>query len=292
MHCIGSLRGCINNSSINSGGYSIFADEQDIYNSSLTGALRTYARVNEITTLNIGKSTIPNIIDQITSYTSVIHIQNASLSGGITPSISNVGLVIIDSCLDSSPNITVTNNGRIYINNYQYSGFWLHQNAYNRLFSASVVRISGGGISIPADALTYSIRGNGQADSALYPLRAAVIAPKPFNGLTVNTSAMSLTNKTATLYFSSKFVTLTPTDIWFELEIPNGSTGSKMKTISTYQNIDLEADASVWSGDTVTSNKISTTFLLERAENCYARIYYNKFSNLGVTYIDPRIIIS
>lgn len=294
LYAASTYRGCLKNSSISCGTRAMLGDNLDIYNCNFMGNVSFGGRVAEINTLTAGVTTVSPLVD-LTSTDSYMHIQTINAVGAvITPTLESDGVLIVDNMLNASPTLNPLNAGRIYVNNEFYSGFWRHQTPYIRLLSSNVSRISGAGIATSGDLMGYSIRSNSVTDPQGQSHRAGCISPKPFSGMTVETSGLSLGEKTATMYIATKFLSsFTPSEIWFELEVPKGSTGSNTTVLSTYGNCEIEVDTSIWSGESGLSYyKLSIPFTLERAENCYARIYYNKFSNLGYTFIEPRILIS
>lgn len=192
------------------------------------------------------------------------------------------------------------NSGAIYLNNYPQKGFWSAQNQWHRLDTSVVQFVTVANISSGYSlAYTYLTNANypssyGTAEQAL------IIAPTPYTGAEIpTTQALSAQNQyNAVLYFATKNASaVTSSELWFDLVIPDGTTGTKTRTISSRaikDGVVTDTIASRWSGDAPLSIfKITLPFILDRSESVYSRIYWNKVMPGGTpkAYIAPRIII-
>jgi hypothetical protein len=100
------------------------------------------------------------------------------------------------------------------------------------------------------------------------------------------------------LYFATKYApAFSSTELWFDLEIPSGTTGNLTRNITSRGNknaIEVDVAGTNWIGETpISIFRISVPFILERQESVYSRIYWNKRMTGGTAnaYIAPRIII-
>jgi hypothetical protein len=229
-------------------------------------------------------------------------INNSSVGYPINFGTSKVSVEVMSSAgiLNTITSLAhPENGGAIYLNNYPQKGFWSAQNQWHRMDTSIVQFVTVADISSGYSlAYTYLTNSNfpssyGDAEQAL------TIAPSPFKGAEI-TSTQSLQaprQYNAVLYFATKSASaVTPTELWFELEIPSGATGTNTRTISSrsIKNGIISDSGTRWSGDAPLSIfKISIPFILERQESVYGRIFWNKVMPGGTpkAYIAPRIII-
>lgn len=286
----GSEGSCVTSCQFNSGGVAINSTGVNFYNCETYGAvLGTNPFIHLLNMGNESSTQDPfyqNNLDESLLYVETMDLSASSL---ISPLIQTSGVAIFEESPGVSLNMVPEDDfGRIYVNNEFVANLWHHETEYNRMFSTSAERVSGGGITVPADQTGYSIKANGLLDSGNIKQRAAVIAPKPFNGIPVTFSGTGY--KRVTLYFSSRLSTPLNDTIWFELEVPSGP-GTDTRTITTFGYDLIGAgvnDTSTWEGDNLlNSYKVELEFQLERDEVAYGRIHFDQETGIGYYYIDP-----
>ena len=139
----------------------------------------------------------------------------------------------------------------------------------------------------------YAIRGNGTGPD----YNPAYLGKFPFKGL-VRTSGQvgALGSRTVTLYGAYKgyIADPRPENIFMEITVPLGGTGTKRKIVDTRSyGMSWETDASAWTGDSgLTIIKMVVPFEYERLEDVEIRIgsYWNEPGSYF--YIDPTPIFS
>lgn len=284
---------CVRNSEFNSGGTAINSSGVSFYDTKAVGQVKGNNPFIHLTNFDNEASILTpwyenDLID------SLLYAESCSLSASSqsTPEVDTNGLVIIESVPGASLLHTPNGDfGAVYVNNEFIDNLWHHETENNTMFSTSAERVSGGGISTPVDQTGYSIKCTGQSDSGGVKSRAAVIAPRPFNGIPLSFTGTG--KKRVTLYFSGRLQAPTYDSIWFDLEIPDGAVGSSVKTVSTfgYDLSDGTNDTSVWEGDTsLISYKVDLEFTLDRDEVVYGRIYYDQVTSIGHFYLDPVLV--
>lgn len=234
----------------------------------------------------------------------VIHIKELVNKSGAATSINyGTALVAVEnmSAAGSLNTFTGLNDaysaGSVYLNNYPQTGYWLGQNYWHK-FDTSVVQFTtvngvNSGFSLAYTCLTTT-NWTGDVEQAF------IISPPPYTGAEVLMTAPISGRKqyNAVLYFATKYVpSITTSDIWFELEIPDGTNGTATRKISSkflFNGIETDTSGTSWIGETPLSiYKITLPFILDRQESIYSRIYWNKSLPGGTSkaYIAPRIII-
>ncbi len=81
-------------------------------------------------------------------------------------------------------------------------------------------------------------------------------------------------------------------DIWFDIEYLDQATGAHKATTSCRAIGALTSDSSTWTGATLTKFKLALTVTTGQA--CFAsiRFYFAKTDATGITYIDPKCVVT
>jgi hypothetical protein len=183
--------------------------------------------------------------------------------------------------------------GKVYLNNYPQNGYWLAQNYWHKMEANAVQYVTTDDISSGYSVKIQSTVALGTTTSIQH--QSLAISPEPFRGDTIVCSAAAIGPHTVTVYCATKFATtLSSKDIWVELEIPDGSSGTQTKLINTYGTNFVTVDTTTnWYGDSpLVKYKIEIPFNLERQENIYSRIHWNKNMVVGsaFAYVSPKAI--
>lgn len=282
-------RGCLSDSVLKASGYAFYGDRSDTINVQMTGAFRGGGDAMHISSLVKNDTVVSPFVD-VPQQPAVVYVQTLDVSGKSAPSLRTTGLLLIDQCINGPAGGLIFQNdeAKVYINNEELPNVWHHENGYNRMYSSLVERVSGGGIASFGDQAGYSIRCQGLADSSGYINRAAVLAPRPYSGKEATFGSTG--KKRFTLYLAYKLLgSINGTHVWAELEIPDGATGTKTRTISTFNYAQFTSDTSTWENDvSLTTVRLPIEFTLDRNEPIKWRLYYNAYSALGYLYVDPK----
>lgn len=103
-------------------------------------------------------------------------------------------------------------------------------------------------------------------------------------------------DRVITIYMAYKTYTNPPdpNNIWIELEVPNGGSGTKTRVISTRGNGNWEDDgASTWNNDSgLTLKKLRLQFPYDRAEGVKLRVGCDWWQSGAYALIDPKPVFS
>lgn len=309
---INSAKNYIKDSTIRACRVAVNSSSVDIQNCSITGSLWVAGDSIEINNFEVNKNAFKYTTQQAAlkfkydgqpSYyvptNNVMRIHNfVNNSGVIQPIEYNYGLMSIEAASGGAA-MTFTApadsySGRIYLNKYPQEGYWFASNYWNRMESSAVQYVTTDNISSGFSLKTSTI--NNMLTTFPVQSQALTISPEPYRGDTITSSAAALGSHTATLYLCTKFAgTLQARDVWFDLEIPDGPTGTRTKFITTYGCngiVEIDPDTT-WFGEApLIKYKIVLPFILERQENIYSRIHWNKSLVIGTAfaYLSPRLI--
>ncbi len=174
---------------------------------------------------------------------------------------------------------TILNRGLVCINNEAgVSGSFRCRTLDNEFKTVNAYRTGGASAALKMTPLA----------SGGWP---AYLGPKPFPGLTIATGTVGATgNRTITVYAAYKGYSTAPLseNLWIELEVPNGGSGTKTRVISTRGYGNWETDASTWNNDSgLTIVKQVITFPYDRAEDVKLRIGCDWFQAGCYALVDP-----
>lgn len=309
---INTSKNYLSNSTIRCSRVAVNASNLDVKNCSITGSMWVSGDAIELNTLEVNPNAFKFATqgaifkfkyDGTPQYyvpsNNVARIYNFNNISGVNQNIEyNYGLVSVESASGgfAIPLVSQINAyaGKIYLNNYPQSGYWYAANYWHRMESNGVQYVTSDNISGGFSIKTIT----GVVPGTTYPAQAQslCISPKPFRGDTVYSSGASLGWHTLTLYCATRFaLPVTSKDIWVEVEIPNGPTGTDTKIINTYGSKIVELDTTTtWLGDApLIRYKLEIPILLERQENIYTRIHWNKSMLVGssvLAYIAPHLV--
>lgn len=159
------------------------------------------------------------------------------------------------------------------------AGSWRCETIDNRLATVNAFRTGGA-----ATALKLTPKAN--AGDPVY------LGPKPFPGLTIAAATVgAVGTRTITVHAAYKNYTNgpNPENLWLELTIPDGTTGTKKRVITTRGFSNWEADGgSVWNNDSgLTQLKFTFTFPFDRLEPIQLRVGAEWFQSGAYCLIDP-----
>jgi hypothetical protein len=312
----------LTNSDISCGKIAIYSNGSlDISNTSITGSLFVSGDSVDITRLEVpisaARYSAPvNIIHHrgpsdndsgFRATNNVIRIGEFVNKSGIGFNIDyGSALVSVESMSAAGTLNTITspnyaqNSGKLYLNNYPQAGYWMSQNIWHRL-ETSVVQFTTSTGYNSGFSLSYTYLTNTNFPAATGPNeQALVVSPPPYKGNEVSSTQLLAPQRqySATLYFATKYApAINTNELWFELEIPSGSTGTEMRTISSRgkrNGVEIDTSGTVWVGESPLSIfKVTVPFILDRAESVYSRIYWNKSMAGGTAraFIAPKIVV-
>jgi hypothetical protein len=313
-----SAKSYLKNSRIKSSKLGIYSlGSLDISNTSVTGGVYVYGDAVELNTLaaplSSGRfSSAPNLLyhiggsgDERWATNSVIKINELVNRSIIGHSINFGSALVAVECMSAAGvlnsiggptyDTTVPNAGAIYVNNFPQDGYWLGQNAWHR-FSTSVVQFTTANSVNSGFSLEYMQITSSNFTGAVE--QAFEISPPPYKGNEVSTTTLAAQRQyKAVLYFATKYATaVTSSELWFEIEIPSGVSGTDTRIMTTRGMLDgvqVDNTGTVWLGESPLSiYRIVLPFILDRQESIYTRIFWNKtFGPPGKAFIAPRIII-
>jgi hypothetical protein len=229
----------------------------------------------------------------------VMRVHNFTNNSGVVQNIDyNYGLISVEAASGGVAIVFTTPtdsySGRVYVNKYPQEGYWYAANYWTRMESSGVQYVTTDDISSGFSLKTSSI----VTPLTTFPIQSQVltVSPEPYRGDTVVTSAVALGPHTVTLYIATKYATIpTSKEVWFDLEIPDGATGTKTKVVSSYGYkgiVEIDNDTTWYGEAPIVRYKITLPFILERNENCYSRIHWLKSLVIGTAfaYLSPRLV--
>jgi hypothetical protein len=297
-------RSCVSDSWLFSSGLAFNGSRADIVNCSGGGAIVGGGDSMHFVSLARGASTQAPFITlsnvSSSSISPILYIQTLNAAGQASgPNLTSNGLLIIDS-LSGAPAGTMLlpcDYSKIYINNEQIPNLWHHETPYNKMFSSLTNRSTGPGITGAGTGFSIRCEGkspdssnvNSNGNLTYNAMRAAVIAPRPYDGRAISFGTTG--NKRLTFFIANRLLgSLNGSNCWIEAIVPDGATGTQTKVISTTTHPTYITDSSsTWVNDSsLTMQKIVLEFNLDRAETVYWRFFFHDYvGGLGYLYFDP-----
>lgn len=179
---------------------------------------------------------------------------------------------------------TIANRGTITINNEAgVTGSWRCRTVDNELKTVNAYRTGGASAAVKLTPLA----------SGGMP---AYVGPLAFPALAISDATVGSTGqRTMTIYAAYKGYSNLPdpNNMWIELEVPNGGTGTKTRVINTRGYGSWETDTSAWNNDSgLTIIKQRLPFSYDRAEGVKLRIGCDWWQSGCYALIDPKPVFT